>query len=109
MIRCFVRGSLTLGDPAERCFAFLCATNVPLVTCLITDGAEPIGLCVLLVTVALAGCFAGGSDQRADERPGVAALACVFDRVSDRAFGIRSRQDSPAKLGEHCWVAFVCR
>jgi hypothetical protein len=30
VIRCFVLGSLTLGDPAGRCFAFLCATNVPL-------------------------------------------------------------------------------
>ena len=30
MIRCFVLGSLTLGDPAGRCFALLCATNVPL-------------------------------------------------------------------------------
>src|SRR5674476_482139 len=67
------------------------------------------GLRVLLVAVALAGCLAGGSEQRADERPRVTAFACVLDRVSDRAFGIRSRQDSSAKLAEHRWVAFVRR
>ena len=69
---------------------------------------NPLGLCVLVMAVALAGCFAGGSDQRADERPGVTVFARVFDRVSDRAFGIRSRQHSLAKLGEHRRVAFVC-
>src|SRR5664280_2100326 len=61
------------------------------------------------MAVALTGCFAGGSDQRADERPGVTAFARVFDRVSDRALGLRSRQHSSAKLGEHRWVAFVRR
>ena len=29
-IRRFVRGSLTLADPAEGRFSLLCATNVPL-------------------------------------------------------------------------------
>jgi len=53
--------------------------------------------------------LAGGSEQRADERPGVTVFACVLDGVPDRTFGIRSRQDSCAKLSEHLRVAFVAR
>jgi hypothetical protein len=40
VIRCFVLGSLTLGDPAGRCFSLLCATNVPQ-GCWVEIGAEP--------------------------------------------------------------------
>jgi len=58
----FVRGWLTLADSLEQRFSLLCATNVPRVPLTDPDRAEPIGLCVLLMTVALAGCFAGGSD-----------------------------------------------
>lgn len=72
-------------------------------------GLDPLGLCVLLVAVALAGCFAEDSDERADERPRVTVFACMSDRVFDRPFGIRSRQDSSAKFGEHLWVALVRR
>jgi hypothetical protein len=60
------------------------------------------------MAVALTGCFAGGSDLRADERPGVTVFASVSDRISDRPFGIRSRQRSSAKLGKDRRVAFVC-
>jgi hypothetical protein len=56
------------------------------------------------VTVALTGCFTGGSDERTNVPPGVTAFACVSVGVSDRAFGIRSRQHSSAKSGERHWV-----